>query len=86
MEYQKSKEQQKQERKLRRQVEDLENQIAELEEKNAAIQKEMTKDENLTSYSKLADLQKELDENKAKQDEIEEEWTNKSIELEDFNS
>lgn len=86
MEYQQSKEQQKQERKLRRQVEDLENQIAELEEKNAAIQKEMTKDENLTSYSKLADLQKELDENKAKQDKIEEEWTNKSIELEDFNS
>lgn len=44
----------------------------------------MTKEENLTSYSKLADLQKELDENKAQQDKIEEQWTEKSIELEDF--
>ncbi|CAJ1182098.1 ABC-F family ATP-binding cassette domain-containing protein [Companilactobacillus nantensis] len=86
VEYQQSKEQQKQERKLRRQVEDLESQIAELEDKNTAIQKEMTKEENLTSYSKLADLQKELDENKAQQDKIEEQWTEKSIELEDFNS
>jgi ATPase components of ABC transporters with duplicated ATPase domains len=84
VQYQQSKEQQKQERKLRRQVEDLEAQIAELEEKNAAIQKEMTKDENLTSYSKLGDLQKELDENKQQQDKIEEEWTEKSIELEEF--
>ena len=84
VQYQQSKEQQKQERKLRRQVEDLEKQIAELENKNTAIQKEMTKDENLTSYSKLADLQKELDENKQQQDKVEEEWTEKSIELEDF--
>lgn len=84
VQYQQSKEQQKQERKLRRQVEDLEKQIAELEEKNSAIQAEMTKEENLTSYSKLADLQKELDENKAQQDKVEEEWTEKSIELEDF--
>ncbi|GEO47073.1 ABC-F family ATP-binding cassette domain-containing protein [Companilactobacillus kimchii] len=84
VQYQQSKEQQKQERKLRRQVEDLEKQIAELEDKNTAIQKEMTKDENLTSYSKLADLQKELDENKQQQDKVEEEWTEKSIELEDF--
>ena len=84
VQYQQSKEQQKQERKLRRQVEDLEKQIAELEEKNSAIQAEMTKEENLTSYSKLADLQKELDENKTQQDKVEEEWTEKSIELEDF--
>jgi len=69
---------------LRRQVEELEDQLAELEYKNTAIQKEMTKEENLTSYSKLADMQKELDENKAKQDKIEEQWTEKSIELEDF--
>ncbi|MQS75776.1 ABC-F family ATP-binding cassette domain-containing protein [Companilactobacillus halodurans] len=86
VEYQQSKEQQKQERKLRRQVDELEKQLTELEDKNTAIQKEMTKDENLTSYSKLADLQKELDENKQQQDKIEEEWTEKSIELEDFNS
>ena len=86
VQYQQSKEQQKQERKLRRQVEELEKQLADLEDKNTAIQKEMTKDENLTSYSKLGDLQKELDENKAQQDKIEEEWTEKSIELEDFNN
>jgi len=86
IQYQQSKEQQKQERKLRRQVEDLENKLAELETKNNAIQKEMTKDENLTSYSKLGDLQKELEENKTQQDKIEEEWTEKSIELEDFNN
>jgi len=86
VEYQQSKEQQKQERKIRRQVEELEKQLADLENKNTAIQSEMTKDENLTSYTKLADLQKELDENKAQQDKIEEEWTEKSIELEDFNS
>lgn len=86
VQYQQSKEQQKQERKLRRQVEDLEKQLGELEDKNTAIQTEMTKDENLTSYSKLADLQKELDENKTQQDKIEEEWTEKSIELEDFNN
>ncbi|WP_334331633.1 ABC-F family ATP-binding cassette domain-containing protein [Companilactobacillus sp. HBUAS59544] len=84
VEYQQSKEQQKQERKLRREVESLEKQISELEDKNSAIQKEMTKEENLTSYSKLADLQKELDENKQQQDKIEEQWTEKSIELEEF--
>lgn len=84
IEYQQSKEQQKQERKLRRQVDDLEQQLTELEDKTKAIQAEMTKEENITSYSKLADLQKELDEVSAKQDQIEEEWTEKSIELEDF--
>lgn len=84
VQYQQSKEQQKQERKIRRQVETLEKQIAELESKNAAIQKEMTKEENLTSYSKLSDFQKEIDENKAQQDKLEEEWTEKSIELEEF--
>jgi len=86
VEYQQSKEQQKQERKLRRQVEELESQMAELESKNTAIQKEMTKDENLTSYSKLGDLQKELDENKVQQDKLEEDWTEKSLELEDFDN
>lgn len=84
VQYQQSKEQQKQERKLRREVESLEQQLSDLEEKNTAIQKEMTKDENLTSYSKLADLQKELDENKQQQDKIEEQWTEKSVELEEF--
>ncbi|WP_125763644.1 ABC-F family ATP-binding cassette domain-containing protein [Companilactobacillus hulinensis] len=84
VEYQQSKEQQKQERKLRRQVEDLENQIAELDKKNSAIQVEMTKDENLSSYTKLADFQKELDENKAQQSELEDEWTEKSMELEEL--
>ncbi|WP_125714625.1 ABC-F family ATP-binding cassette domain-containing protein [Companilactobacillus kedongensis] len=84
VEYQQSKEQQKQERKIRRQVEQLEKEISELEEKNSAIQLEMTKEENLTSYTKLADFQKELDENKAKQSDLEDEWTEKSLELEDL--
>ncbi|APX71076.1 ABC-F family ATP-binding cassette domain-containing protein [Companilactobacillus allii] len=84
VEYQKSKEQQKQERKLQRQVEELEDKIATLDKENAAIQVEMTKDENLSSYTKLGDLQKELDENKAKQSELEDEWTEKSMELEDL--
>ncbi|KRK64440.1 ABC transporter ATP-binding protein [Companilactobacillus tucceti DSM 20183] len=84
VEYQQSKEQQKQERKIRRQVEKLEKEISELDKKNSEIQLEMTKEENLTSYTKLADFQKELDENKAKQSELEDEWTEKSIELEDM--
>lgn len=84
VEYQQSKEQQKQERKIRRQVEKLEKEISELDKKNSEIQLEMTKEENLTSYTKLADFQKELDENKAKQSELEDEWTEKSLELEDM--
>ncbi|AKP66947.1 ABC-F family ATP-binding cassette domain-containing protein [Companilactobacillus ginsenosidimutans] len=82
--YQQSKEQQKAQRKLQREVDDLEKQISELDEKNKAIQVEMTKDENLTSYTKLGDLQKELEENKAKQSELEDAWTEKSMELEDM--
>lgn len=84
IEYQQSKEQQKAQRKLRRQVEDLEKQISNLDEKNAAIQKEMTKPENLTSYTKLGDLQKELDENKAAQSKLEDDWTEKSLDLESY--
>ncbi|MFD1418992.1 ABC-F family ATP-binding cassette domain-containing protein [Companilactobacillus keshanensis] len=84
VEYQQSKEQQKQERKIRRQVEQLEKEISELDEKSSAIQLEMTKEENLTSYTKLADFQKELDDNKKKQSELEDEWTEKSLELEDL--
>ncbi|MFD1472492.1 ribosomal protection-like ABC-F family protein [Companilactobacillus mishanensis] len=84
VQYQQSKEQQKKERKLRREVEDLENQISELDQKNSEIQKEMTKEENLTSYTKLGDLQKELDENKTKQEQLEETWTEKSLDLEEF--
>lgn len=84
VEYQKSKEQQKAERKIRRQVEDLEKQISELEEKTADLQAEMTKPENLSAYSKLADLQKEIDENNASQSKLEDEWTEKSMELEEF--
>ncbi|MFC6322922.1 ABC-F family ATP-binding cassette domain-containing protein [Companilactobacillus baiquanensis] len=82
--YQKSKDQQKQERKIRRQVEQLEKEISDLDEKNSAIQLEMTKEENLTSYTKLADFQKELDDNKAKQSELEDAWTEKSLELEEL--
>ncbi len=83
-EYQQSKEQQKAQRKIQRQVDDLEKQISELDTRNAEIQKEMTKEENLTSYTKLGDLQKELDENKSKQSELEDEWTEKSMELENM--
>uniref|UniRef100_UPI0026319C18 ABC-F family ATP-binding cassette domain-containing protein n=1 Tax=Companilactobacillus sp. TaxID=2767905 RepID=UPI0026319C18 len=84
VQYQQSKEQQRAERKLRRQVEDLENQISELDQRNTEIQAEMAKPENLSAYTKLADFQKELDENKAKQSDLEDQWTEKSMELEEF--
>lgn len=44
----------------------------------------MTKPENLSAYTKLADFQKELDENKAKQSDLEDKWTEESMELEEF--
>ncbi|MCH4010270.1 ABC-F family ATP-binding cassette domain-containing protein [Companilactobacillus sp.] len=84
VQYQQSKEQQRAERKLRRQVEDLENQISELDQRNTEIQAEMAKPENLSAYTKLADFQKELDENKARQSDLEDQWTEKSMELEEF--
>lgn len=84
VQYQQSKEQQKQERKLRRQVEDLEDKISKIDKRNEEIQAEMTKEENLSSYTKLADFQKELDDNKAKQSDLEDQWTELSMELEDM--
>lgn len=84
VQYQQSKEQQKQARKLHRQVEDLENQIAEIDKRNNEIQVEMAKEENLSSYTKLADFQKELEENKSKQSDLEDQWTELSMELEDM--
>ncbi|WP_125590563.1 ABC-F family ATP-binding cassette domain-containing protein [Companilactobacillus jidongensis] len=84
VQYQQSKEQQKQERKLQRQIEEIESKISELDKLSKEIQVEMTKDENLSSYTKLADFQKELDENNTKQNNLEDQWTELSMELEDM--
>ncbi|WP_099975127.1 ABC-F family ATP-binding cassette domain-containing protein [Lactobacillus terrae] len=81
-EYQKSKEDQKYIRKITREIQSLEEQIEKIEIKNSELQQKMTEDEIVSSYTKLGEIQKEIDENNLEKDSLEEEWTEKSMELE----
>lgn len=81
--YQLGKEAQKKRRKMERQVQDLEHQLAELKDQRTAIEEQMVSIVQ-TDYEELGRLQAALDDNQAKTDEVEMQWTEKSIELEEL--
>lgn len=83
--FQQNKEQQKQLRKLERNVEQFENQMSKLEEQQTSIEAKMADPEIASDIGQLTDLQKELDETKQQLDDIEEQWAEAAEELEDFN-
>lgn len=78
------KEQQKEVRRLERNVASLENTMAELEEKNQAVQLEMTQPENLNDFQKLAELQAQLENIQVQQQTAENDWLAASEKLENF--
>jgi len=82
--YQQQKEQQKAKRKLSRQVDALETKLGDLETQKSTIETAMSSPENFNDAEKLADLQAQLTAVTTDLDATEEEWTEKSLSLEDF--
>ncbi|MFD1550156.1 ABC-F family ATP-binding cassette domain-containing protein [Levilactobacillus fuyuanensis] len=84
VDYQAQKDQAKAKRKLSRQVTALEDQMGDLEKQKTAVETEMSKEENFNDAGKLADLQEQLTAVTTQLSETEDEWTEKSLELEEF--
>ncbi|MFC6261840.1 ABC-F family ATP-binding cassette domain-containing protein [Levilactobacillus fujinensis] len=84
VDYQQQKEQQKAKRKLSRQVDALETKLGDLETQKSTIETAMSSSENFNDAEKLADLQAQLTTVTTDLDTTEEEWTEKSLALEDF--
>ncbi|WP_143462935.1 ABC-F family ATP-binding cassette domain-containing protein [Levilactobacillus enshiensis] len=84
VDYQQQKEQQKAKRKLSRQVDALETKLGDLETQKSTIETAMSSPENFNDAGKLADLQAQLTTVTSDLDATEEEWTEKSLALEDF--
>ncbi|AKP63841.1 ABC transporter ATPase [Levilactobacillus koreensis JCM 16448] len=84
VDYQQQKEQQKAKRKLSRQVDALETKLGDLETQKSTIETAMSSPENFNDAEKLADLQAQLTAVTTDLDATEEEWTEKSLSLEDF--
>ncbi|KRM32492.1 ABC transporter ATP-binding protein [Agrilactobacillus composti DSM 18527 = JCM 14202] len=82
VDYKDSKSQQKAIRKLQREVADLEQQIDQISAESQAIQTQMAAPEVATSYSKMQDLQAQLDALAAKLAPLEDQWEEKSMALE----
>ncbi|MFT8668466.1 MAG: ribosomal protection-like ABC-F family protein [Liquorilactobacillus hordei] len=82
--YQLTKEQQRQERKLRREVEDIENQLEQLNAKEEEIQNQMTLPEVYSNLQKSTELQESLKKTQDKISDLEDSWEEKSMELEKF--
>ncbi|ASG79233.1 ABC-F family ATP-binding cassette domain-containing protein [Lactiplantibacillus pentosus] len=82
--YQASKQQQREKRKLERTVAALEEQMTTLDEQATKIQTEMAQPEVSADVGRLTDLQKELDEISAQQEQVETEWTERAEALEAF--
>nr|WP_230409457.1 ABC-F family ATP-binding cassette domain-containing protein [Lactiplantibacillus pentosus] len=82
--YQASKQQQREKRKLERTVAALEEQMTTLDEQATKIQTEMAQPEVSADVGRLTDLQKELDEISAQQEQVETEWTEQAEALEAF--
>lgn len=82
--YQQSKERQKQERKLQRAVDSFEKEVEKLDTQKSNLEVEMAQPEVATDLGKLTDLQKQLDELTTKLAQAEEAWENASLELEEF--
>ncbi|MCG0638334.1 ABC transporter, ATP-binding protein [Lactiplantibacillus plantarum] len=82
--YQASKQQQREKRKLERSVAALEEQMTALDEQATQIQTEMAQPEVSADVSKLQDLQKELEAINTQQEQVETEWTEQAEALEEL--
>ncbi len=82
--YQASKQQQREKRKLERSVESLEAKMNDLEQQATVIQEEMAQPENFSDSGKLGDLQKQLDAVNAEQAQAETDWTEQAEALENM--
>ena len=82
--YQASKQQQREKRKLERSVAALEEQMTALDEQATQIQTEMAQPEVSADVGKLQDLQKKLEAINTQQEQVETEWTEQAEALEDL--
>nr|WP_277623027.1 ABC-F family ATP-binding cassette domain-containing protein [Lactiplantibacillus plantarum] len=82
--YQVSKQQQREKRKLERSVAALEEQMTALDEQATQIQTEMAQPEVSADVGKLQDLQKELEAINTQQEQVETEWTEQAEALEEL--
>ncbi|KAF1285044.1 ABC-F family ATP-binding cassette domain-containing protein [Lactiplantibacillus plantarum] len=82
--YQASKQQQREKRKLERSVTALEEQMTALDEQATQIQTEMAQPEVSADVGKLQDLQKELEAINTQQEQVETEWTEQAEALEEL--
>lgn len=80
--YKDSKTAQREQRKLQREVTALETKIDDLTQQSAAIQAKMAEPEIATSYSKMQELQEQLDAITAEISPLEDDWAEKSTILE----
>jgi len=80
--YQASKQQQREKRKLERSVAALEEQMTTLDEQATQIQAEMSHPDVVADIGKLQDLQKELNAINTQQEEVETDWTEQAEALE----
>ncbi|RHW44180.1 multidrug ABC transporter ATP-binding protein [Bombilactobacillus bombi] len=74
--YEQAKAHQREERKKQRQIDALEQQIDDYEHQIATINQAMTDPENLASYSKLQDLQAQIDDLTTQKELAEDKWAN----------
>lgn len=70
--------------RLRQKIQKLENQISDSEEQLSMLEEEYGKPENQTNYTRLSDLNAQMDEVKNKLDEFMEEWERLSEELSQY--
>ncbi|MDC7953266.1 ABC-F family ATP-binding cassette domain-containing protein [Liquorilactobacillus mali] len=82
--YQLNKEQQRQERKLRREIEEIENQLEKLNTEEEEIQKQMTLPEVYSDPQKSTELQELLKKTQDKVTNLEDSWEEKSMKLENL--
>jgi ATP-binding cassette subfamily F protein 3 len=82
--YQQSKDQQRAQRKLEREVAKLEEQMESLDQQVSDLQEQMTAPDVLSDYVKMGELQTQLDALNQKASEAEDAWEQASLELEEF--
>lgn len=82
--YQQGKERQKQERRLKRSVEEFEQLVEKLDAQKNDLENKMSSPENYNDLEKMGELQAKLQEISKKLAEAEENWEQASMELEEF--
>lgn len=82
--YQQGKERQKQERRLKRSVEEFEQLVEKLDAQKNDLENQMSSPENYNDLEKMSELQANLKEISEKLAEAEENWEQASMELEEF--